>query len=143
MEHVLLALPFVAIGGLMLITLGRPLDAMTLGEDVVEAMGMRLGRVRLRLITGTALVVGASTAVAGTIGFVGLVVPHLLRPWVGAMPGRLLGASALGGAAMVLLADVLVRVVMAQADLKLGVLTALIGAPLFLHLIYQTRRELT
>ncbi|MDR9432552.1 MAG: iron ABC transporter permease [Spiribacter sp.] len=143
MEHVLLALPFVAIGGLMLMTLGRPLDAMTLGEDVVEAMGMRLGRVRLRLITGTALVVGASTAVAGTIGFVGLVVPHLLRPWVGAMPGRLLGASALGGAAMVLLADVLVRVVMAQADLKLGVLTALIGAPLFLHLIYQTRRELT
>lgn len=142
MEHVVLALPFVLVGALMLITLGRPLDAMTLGEDAAESLGMRLARVRLQLIVGTALVVGASTAVAGTIGFVGLVVPHLLRPLVGAMPGRLLLASALGGAAMVLLADILVRVILPQADLKLGVVTALIGAPLFLHLIYQTRREL-
>jgi iron complex transport system permease protein len=145
MEHVVLALPFVLVGALMLITLGRPLDAMTLGEDAAESLGMRLARVRLQLILGTALVVGASTAVAGTIGtigFVGLVVPHLLRPLVGAMPGRLLLASALGGATMVLLADILVRVILPQADLKLGVVTALIGAPLFLHLIYQTRREL-
>jgi ABC-type Fe3+-siderophore transport system, permease component len=142
MEHVWLALPFVVLGGLLLATLSRPLDAMTLGEDAAEALGMRLSRVRRQLIIGTALVVGASTAVAGTIGFVGLVVPHLLRPLVGAMPGRLLGASALGGAAMVLLADILVRVILPEADLKLGVLTAFIGAPLFLHLIYQTRREL-
>jgi iron complex transport system permease protein len=133
MEHVALALPFVLVGALMLITLGRPLDAMTLGEDAAESLGMRLARVRLQLILGTAL---------GTIGFVGLVVPHLLRPLVGAMPGRLLLASALGGATMVLLADILVRVILPQADLKLGVVTALIGAPLFLHLIYQTRREL-
>ena len=142
MEHVWLALPFVVLGGLLLVTLSRPLDAMTLGEDAAEALGMRLSRVRRQLIIGTALVVGASTAVAGTIGFVGLVVPHLLRPLVGAMPGRLLVASALGGAAMVLLADILVRVILPEADLKLGVLTAFIGAPLFLHLIYQTRREL-
>jgi iron complex transport system permease protein len=142
MEHVWLALPFVVLGGLLLATLSRPLDAMTLGEDAAEALGMRLSRVRRQLIIGTALVVGASTAVAGTIGFVGLVVPHLLRPLVGAMPGRLLVASALGGAAMVLLADILVRVILPEADLKLGVLTAFIGAPLFLHLIYQTRREL-
>ncbi|MDR9406619.1 MAG: iron ABC transporter permease [Spiribacter sp.] len=142
MEHVWLALPFVVLGGLLLATLSRPLDAMTLGEDAAEALGMRLSRVRRQLIIGTALVVGASTAVAGTIGFVGLVVPHLLRPLVGAMPGRLLAASAVGGAAMVLLADILVRVILPEADLKLGVLTAFIGAPLFLHLIYQTRREL-
>ena len=142
MEHVWLALPFVLLGGVLLATLSRPLDAMTLGEDAAEALGMRLSHVRRQLIIGTALVVGASTAVAGTIGFVGLVVPHLLRPLVGAMPGRLLGASALGGAAMVLLADILVRVILPEADLKLGVLTAFIGAPLFLHLIYQTRREL-
>jgi iron complex transport system permease protein len=142
MEHVWLALPFVVLGGLLLATLSRPLDAMTLGEDAAEALGMRLSRVRRQLIIGTALVVGASTAVAGTIGFVGLVVPHLLRPLVGAMPGRLLAVSAVGGAAMVLLADILVRIILPEADLKLGVLTAFIGAPLFLHLIYQTRREL-
>jgi iron complex transport system permease protein len=141
MEHVLLALPFVALGGALLLTLGRPLDAITLGEEAAEAMGMRVNRVRARLITGAALVVGASTAVAGTIGFVGLVVPHLLRPWVGAMPGRLLTSSALGGAAMVLIADIGVRLILPENDLKLGVVTALIGAPLFLHLIYQTRRE--
>ena len=141
MEHVVLALPFVVIGMVLLLTLARPLDAITLGEDAAEALGMRLARVRWQLIVGAALVVGASTAVAGTIGFVGLVVPHLLRPWVGAMPGRLLGVSALGGAVMVLAADILVRSVLPQADLKLGVVTALLGAPLFLHLIYQTRRE--
>ena len=142
MEHVWLALPFIVVGAVLLMTLGRPLNAMTLGEDAAEAMGMRLARVRWRLIIGSALVVGVSTAVAGTIGFVGLVVPHLLRSWDGAMPGRLLVASALGGAVMVLAADILVRSVLPQADLKLGVVTALIGAPLFLHLIYQTRREL-
>lgn len=142
MEHVFLILPFVLLGGVMLLTLRRALDAMTLGEDAAEALGMGVARLRWRLIVGAALVVGASTAVAGTIGFVGLVVPHLLRPFVGAMPGRLLPASALGGAIMVLLADILVRVVLPEADLKLGVLTALIGAPLFLHLIYQTRRTL-
>ena len=142
MEHVMLALPFVVIGMAMLLTLGSALNAMTLGEDAAEALGQRLFRVRLVLIVGAALVVGASTAVAGTIGFVGLVVPHVLRPLVGAMPGRLLPTSALGGAAMVLLADILVRVILPEADLKLGVVTAIIGAPLFLHLIYQTRREL-
>ncbi|QGM20994.1 iron chelate uptake ABC transporter family permease subunit [Spiribacter sp. 2438] len=142
MEHVWLALPFIVVGMTMLLALGRPLDALTLGEDAAEALGQRLLRVRVLLILGAALVVGASTAVAGTIGFVGLVVPHVLRPLVGAMPGRLLPASALGGAAMVLLADSLVRVILPEADLKLGVVTAIIGAPLFLHLIYQTRREL-
>ncbi len=82
-----------------------------------------------------------STAVAGAIGFVGLVVPHILRPLVGARPGRLLWASALGGAAMLLAADLTVRILLPTRDLKLGVVTALVGAPLFLHLIYRTRRE--
>lgn len=142
MHHVLLILPFMLLGGVMLLSLGRALDAMTLGEDAAETLGMGVARMRRRLIIGAALVVGASTAVAGAIGFVGLVVPHLLRPFVGAMPGRLLPASALGGAMMVLLADILVRVILPEADLKLGVLTAIIGAPLFLHLIYQTRQTL-
>jgi iron complex transport system permease protein len=79
--------------------------------------------------------------VAGAIGFVGLIVPHLLRPYVSAQPGRLLWASAFGGAAMLLAADIAVRMILPERDLKLGVVTALIGAPLVLHLIHRTRRD--
>lgn len=141
MTHVWLALPFMVLGLALLAGLGRGLDALTLGEDAAQAMGIDMVRLRLMLVIGTACVVGAGTAVAGAIGFVGLVVPHMLRPLVGAHPGRLLWASALGGAAMVLLADIAVRVVLPERDLKLGVLTALVGAPLFLHLILRLRRE--
>ncbi len=142
MSHVWIAVPFMAVGLAVLLSLGRGLDALTLGEDAASALGIRLSRLRLFLVFGTACVVGAGTAVAGTIGFVGLVVPHILRPLVGAQPSRLLWASALGGAIMVLAADILVRVILPERDLKLGVVTALVGAPLFLHLIYKTRRQL-
>ncbi|GGO54544.1 iron complex transport system permease protein [Roseovarius pacificus] len=139
MTHVWLALPFMVIGGGLLAATGRGLDAMTLGEDAAEAMGISMGRLRLAVVIGTACIVGAGTAVAGAIGFVGLVVPHVLRPLVGGRPGRLLWASALGGAAMLLAADIAVRIVLPERDLKLGVLTALVGAPLFLHLILKLR----
>lgn len=142
MTHVWLAAPLVVVGGAVLVTLGRGLDALTLGEDAAAAMGYGMGRLQVALVVGTALAVGAATAVAGAIGFVGLVVPHLLRRLVGAQPSRLLWASALGGAAMVLAADIAVRVVLPERDLKLGVLTAIVGAPLFLHLVYRTRRDL-
>ena len=93
----------------------------------------------VRLVAGTALIVGPATAVAGAIGFVGLVVPHILRPFVGARPSALLPASALGGAVLLLASDIAVRLVVPDRDLKLGVLTAIVGAPLFLHLIWKTR----
>lgn len=141
MVHVGIAIPFIAIGAFMLARLARGLDALTLGEDAAAAMGISLRSLRLTLVFGTAAVVGASTAVAGAIGFVGLVVPHILRPFVGARPGALLWASALGGAIMLLAADIAVRLILPERDLKLGVLTAIVGAPLFLHLIYRTRRE--
>jgi len=141
MVHVWLALPLMAIGWGLLFSLGRSLDALTLGEDAAEAMGIRPTRVRIVLVLGTAAAIGSATAVAGAIGFVGLVVPHILRPFVGARPGPLLWASALGGAAMLLAADVAVRLILPAGDLKLGVVTALVGAPFFLHLIYRTRRE--
>ncbi|SFA71135.1 iron complex transport system permease protein [Poseidonocella pacifica] len=140
--HVWLAAPFVVVGGAVLLSLGRSLDALALGEDAAESMGVRLSRLRLALVLGVASSVGAATAVAGGIGFVGLVVPHLLRRAVGSRPSRLLGASALGGALLVLLADIAVRLILPEKDLKLGVLMAIIGAPLFLHLVYRTRREL-
>ncbi|MEM8553514.1 MAG: iron ABC transporter permease [Pseudomonadota bacterium] len=142
MTHVWIALPFMVVGWVLLASLGRGLDALTLGEDAAGAMGISLSRLRLILIGGTAAVVGASTAVAGAIGFVGLVVPHILRPFVGARPSALLWASALGGAIMLLAADIAVRLVLPERDLKLGVVTALVGAPLFLHLIYKTRRQI-
>ncbi|MEO0937122.1 MAG: iron ABC transporter permease [Pseudomonadota bacterium] len=137
--HVWLALPLMVIGWALLASTWRALDALTLGEDAAEALGIRLSRVRLALVVGTAACVGAGTAVAGAIGFVGLVVPHVLRPFVGGRPSALLWASALGGAALVLAADIAVRLVLPDRDLKLGVLMALVGAPLFLHLIYRTR----
>ena len=139
MVHVGLAVPFMVVGMAALLTLARGLDALTLGEDVAASMGVRLVRLRWVLVAGTAAAVGASVAVAGAIGFVGLVVPHILRPFVGGRPSRLLWASALGGAAMVLAADIAVRVVAPDQDLKLGVLTAIVGAPFFLHLIWRMR----
>lgn len=141
-EHVWIALPFMALGWVLLGSMGRGLDALTLGEDAAEAMGIKLSHLRLKLVIGTAACVGAATAVAGAIGFVGLVVPHILRPFVGAKPSRLLWSSTLGGAAMVLIADIAVRLILPDRDLKLGVLMALVGAPLFLHLIYKTRGEI-
>lgn len=142
LADVALAAPIMALGVLLLAGLGRGLDALTLGEDTAEALGVRLTRLRLRLVFGTAALVGAAVAVAGAIGFVGLVVPHVLRPWTGARPSRLLAASALGGALMVLMADIGVRLIAPDRDLKLGVLTAIVGAPFFLHLIWRTRNAL-
>ncbi|NEX46297.1 FecCD family ABC transporter permease [Pseudotabrizicola algicola] len=140
-DHVLMALPIMALGWLALARTGRGLEALTLGEDAAASMGVDLARLRLILLGGVAASVGAATAVAGAIGFVGLVVPHLLRPLVGGRPSRLLLASALGGAALVLAADIAVRMVLPGRDLKLGVLMALVGAPVFLNLIWRMRGQ--
>ncbi len=143
MLHVLLAAPFILIGWVLLAWVGRGLDALTLGRDVAFTLGFSPWRMQWLIILGTALSVGAATAIAGSIGFVGLVIPHLLRPLVGAQPSRLLVASAFGGASLVLAADLAVRVIAPEKDLKLGVLTAIVGAPFFLHLIVKTRRGLS
>ena len=142
MVHVWLAGPFMLAGCLMLAGLGRSLDALTLGSDAAASMGVEMRRVQFLAVFGTAAAVGAATAVAGAIGFVGLVVPHILRPLVGARPSRLLPVSALGGACVLLAADILVRVIAPERDLKLGVLTAIVGAPFFLWLVYRTRRSM-
>lgn len=142
-EHLWLAGPFILLGGLLLLLLRTTLDALTLGEETAQSLGMPLGRSRLLLIAGTASIVGAATAVAGAIGFVGLVVPHLLRPLVGHLPSRLLPASALGGAILLTWADLTTRLVPPSVDLKLGVVTALVGTPFFLRLVLQLRREPT
>jgi iron complex transport system permease protein len=120
----------------------RSLDALSLGEEAAAGLGVNPARTRALVVAGTAIRVGAGTAVTGGIGFIGLVIPHLLRPLVGHSPSRLLLVSALGGGALLLAADILVRVIPSGMELKLGVLTALIGAPFFLWLILRARTEL-
>jgi iron complex transport system permease protein len=137
-----LAAPLMLAGMALLFGVARALDALTLGEDAAKSLGMDLGRTRLAVIVGTALSVGAATAVTGIIGFVGLIVPHALRPFVGHRPGLLLPASALGGAAMLLCADVVLRLMQPWIELRIGVLTALLGAPFFVWLVLKTRAEL-
>lgn len=139
MQHVWLVLPFTAIGWALLLSTRKALDALSLGPAAAATMGYDLTRLRNFAIFGTALSVGAATAVSGAIGFIGLIVPHLLRPIVGNMPSRLLPASALGGACLLLAADILVRIIAPERDLKLGVLTALVGAPFFIWLVWSHR----
>jgi iron complex transport system permease protein len=134
------AAPFMLAGWVLLLSSGRALDALTLGEDTGKSLGLNLAWLRARVIGGVTLAVGSAVAVSGSIGFVGLVVPHLLRPWVGYQPGLLLGPSALGGAALVLLADLCIRWLSGSTELMLGVVTALIGAPFFFYLVLVMRR---
>ena len=141
LSHLQLAAPLMILGWALLLTSGRALDALTLGEDTAASLGVRLGRLRFMLVLGTALAVGSGVAVTGAVGFVGLVAPHLLRPMVGHQPSRLLTASALAGAVLVLAADIAIRLITIGPELKLGVVTALIGAPFFLVLVLRLRRE--
>jgi iron complex transport system permease protein len=134
-------LPLVAIGIALLLTAARGLDALTLGEDAARSLGIDVASVHGRTIVGVALATGAATAAAGSVCFVGLGAPHLLRPFCGYRPARLILPSALGGAALVAAADVTVRLIAPDGQLLLGVVTAMLGAPFFLWLILRLRRE--
>jgi len=140
-EHVWLALPLMLAGWLLIALSARAIDALSLGEETAASLGIDMRRARLFIVLGTALGVGAATAVAGTIGFVGLVVPHLVRPLTNRLPSRLLLPAGFAGAALLLAADVAVRLILPAGELNVGVLTALIGAPFFLWLVIRSRRE--
>ncbi len=142
MRHVVIALPFMLVSWMLLGWDRRAFRALTLGEEAAESLGIAMLWVRLRVVTGVAAGVGAAVAVSGTIGFVGLVAPHLVRPFVRYDPGRLLLPAALAGAALLQAADIGVRLIPAQTEIRVGVLTALIGAPFFIALILRRRREL-
>ncbi len=139
-DHVRVALPCIAIGAAMLLWRGRALDALTLGEDGAQALGVGLRATRLRLLLGTAIGVGGAVAVSGAIGFVGLIVPHLVRPLTDRSPSAILLPSAIGGAALLTLADLAVRLIDTKAELKLGVVTAFLGVPVFLVHLMRERR---
>ncbi len=140
-DEVRMAVPFIIIGCALLFTTMRALDALTLGEAGARSLGIDITRTRILLAIGVGLATGASVAVTGVIGFVGLVTPHLMRPFVGARPGALLIPSALAGAVIVLAADIVVRIVPSPAELKLGVAMAALGGPFFLALLINIRRR--
>lgn len=143
LDDVVIATPLIAIGAALILSSRRALDALTLGEVGARSLGIDLGRAQWQLAGGIGLIVGASVAVSGIIGFVGLVVPHLLRPLVGARPAALLVPSAMGGAALVLAGDVVVRLLPGGSEVQLGVVMSLIGAPFFFALLYSMRRQVT
>jgi iron complex transport system permease protein len=136
------ALPFIVVGSGLLLSLGRTLNALTLGDTGARALGINLPLARVVLAVGVGLASGASVAVTGMIGFVGLIVPHLMRPLVGHQPGALLAPSAVAGAAFVLAADIVVRLTPSAAEVRLGVAMASVGGPFFLALLISMRRRL-
>jgi iron complex transport system permease protein len=142
MDHILFILPFVLIGWILLFTTARSLSALTLGESTASSLGHNINRVKMIAFLGTGSAVGACVAVSGAIGFVGLIVPHILRPLVNYESSRLLLPSLLGGACLTLIADLAIRILSSGLELKIGVLTSLIGAPFFLYLILKSRKEI-
>jgi iron complex transport system permease protein len=141
-RHVVLALPFIVAGAIILFNQRNAFRALSLGEETAQSLGVDVDRLRLLVIAGVALGVGGAVAVSGTIGFIGLVAPHLMRPLIGHDPARLLVPSALTGAALLLAADIAVRIIPSTSDIKVGVLTSIIGVPFFLYLIMRERRAL-
>lgn len=137
-----LAVPFIATGCVMMATTGRALDALTLGEMGARSLGISLARTQMLIALGVGLAAGASVAATGVIGFVGLVTPHLLRPLVGERPGALLVPSALGGAVLLLAADIAVRLLPTVGEVRLGVVTAALGGPFFLWLLLSMKRRI-
>ncbi len=136
--HLALAAPVILAGCALLLRLGSRLDGLALGEATAASLGVPIGPTLRLAASGVALAVGGGAAVAGGIGFVGLVVPHLLRPWFGERPGAVLWPSLAGGAALLLAADLLARLaplmLPLQAEPRLGVLTALLGAPFLVRI---------
>ena len=141
-DHLVIATPFFLASWIVLAFAARAFRALTLGEDAAQSLGVDVDRVRGLVVTGVAIGVGAAVAVAGSIAFIGLVAPHLVRRAVGFDPTRTMTPAALAGAGLLLASDIAVRVVPSAIELKVGVVTALIGVPFFLAMIFAERRAL-
>ncbi len=139
MDDVIHALPFMLLGGMILLGTGRGLDALTLGEDAARSLGFNPTREQWLIVAGVGLAVGASVAVSGVVGFVGLIVPHFIRSMFGERPSAILVPSALGGAILTLTADSLVRLVPGAGEVRLGIAMAVLGAPFFFLLLGRIR----
>jgi iron complex transport system permease protein len=142
MIHVWLAAPFMIASWIILAANARAFRALTLGEDAAQSLGIDVTRTRILVVIGVALGVGSAVSIAGAISFVGLVAPHLVRRFYGSDPARILLPSALSGAALLLASDIAVRLIPAVLEIKIGVVTALIGVPFFLAMIFKERHVL-
>lgn len=142
MEHVWLAAPFMIVSWFVLALNAGAFRALTLGEDAAASLGVNVERTRVLVVIGVALGVGAAVSVAGAISFVGLVAPHLVRRFYGSDPARVLLPASLAGAALLMAADIAVRLVPGAVEIKIGVVTALIGVPFFLAMIFRERHAL-
>lgn len=140
MVHIWIALPCIITGGALMLWDRRALDALSLGEDGAQSLGFDLKATRLRLLLGVAIGIGGAVAVSGAVGFVGLIVPHILRPWTDRAPSSILIPSAIGGAILLLSADIAVRLMPTASELKLGVVTSFLGVPVFLFQLMKARR---
>jgi iron complex transport system permease protein len=133
--------PFVVVGVILAVVLGRSLDLFSLGERNAESMGVNVDRTRLLGMAATVLLVAAGVAVAGVIAFVGLVIPHAVRSVIGPAHRGLIVASALAGALLLVVADLLARTLAAPVEIPVGAITALVGAPIFFVLLRRTRAD--
>ncbi|WP_081806075.1 FecCD family ABC transporter permease [Hyphomonas atlantica] len=138
-DEIRLAAPFILAGGLILFATRRGLSALTLGEEAASGIGLDLRRQRIATVVGAGLATGGAVALAGAIGFVGIVAPHIIRPFVGHDPARSLIPSALLSGLILVVADIFVRLIPTSSELKLGVVAALIGAPAFVWIAMQRR----
>lgn len=140
-DDVRLALVPAVLGMAALLRAAPALDALTLGEAAARSLGVDMARLQWLIVLGVGLTVGGSVAIAGIIGFVGLMVPHMMRPLVDDRPSALLIPSALAGAILVVLADSLVRLLPSASEMRLGIAMSSLGAPFFLALLFRVRRE--
>jgi iron complex transport system permease protein len=140
--HVWLATPFILVASILVLAAAPGLRALALGEETARSLGVNVKLLRLLIVGGAAIGTGASVAVAGSIGFVGLVAPHLVRPLTGYDPARALIPAGLVGAALLLAADCAVRLIPSSVEVKIGVLTAILGVPFFLWVIARRKAEL-
>jgi iron complex transport system permease protein len=136
-DDIAFAAPFLGLGVVLILLSGRDLSAFTLGEEAAAGIGVNLQKVRLKIVFGTGLCTGAAVAIAGAVGFVGIVAPHLVRPHVDHEPAATLVPSALLGGVILVAADIFIRVVPTNTELKLGVVAALLGAPIFVWIASQ------
>ncbi|MEK7809768.1 MAG: iron ABC transporter permease, partial [Chloroflexota bacterium] len=134
--------PYIVIGLIILILFARPLNVLQFGDDQAQQMGLNVDRVKMIVIVAASLTTAAAVAFSGIIGFVGLVIPHVIRLLWGPDYRRLLPLSIIGGAAMLLLTDIIARTIIAPQELPLGIVTALIGAPFFLYLLRRVKQEM-